>query len=228
MSQQLFWQNFFPDIQQYTLTCDTCQRTKINKNKTVTPLHPLEPADRPFQRWHLDFKTFPRATSQGSTALLCCIDSFTCFPIVIPTPDLSAATTANLFVREIISVFGVPEMVITDRGSNFASLFFKEIKKIMGVKHNISATFSARTNGKAEDLIKQIGIGIKLYAKDDLTIEDVLPLILMGIRASVNTQTAVSPYEAVFGRLMPLGNPIASAEDCTLRGSAKEYLKFVQ
>jgi len=68
MSQRLFWQNLFPDIQQYTLTCDVCQRTKINKNKTVTPLHPLEAADRPFQRWHLDFKTFPRATSQGCSS----------------------------------------------------------------------------------------------------------------------------------------------------------------
>ena len=50
----------------------------------------------------------------------------------------------------------------------------------------------------------------------------------MGIGASVNTQTALSPYEAVFGRVMPLGTPIASTEDCTLQGSAKEYLKFVQ
>ena len=218
MSQRVFWQNLFPDVQQYT--CDVCQRTK-NKRKRVAPLHPLMPAERSFQTWHMDFKTLSRKTAEGNTAILCCVDNFTCFPIAIPTPDMSAITTAKVFVRDVVSIFGIPETVISDRGSNFTSQLFTELNKLLGVKQKISATFSARSNGKCESLVKQIGIEIKLYAKDDLTIEQVLPLILMGLRTSVNTQTNVSPYEAVFGSVMPLGSPVAMADDSTLPASMK-------
>ena len=194
----------------------------------MVPLHPLVPAEKPFQVWHLNFKTLSRKTSDGNTSILCCVDNFTCFPIAIPTPDMSALTTAKVFVRDVVSVFGIPENVVSDRGSNFTSQLFKELNKLLGVKQNISATFSARSNGKCESLVKQIGIGIKLYAKDDLTIEQVLPLILMGLRASVNTQTNVSPYEAVFGTVMPLGSSRTMADDSTLTVSMKQCLIFSQ
>ena len=175
-----------------------------------------------FQVWHLDFKTLSRKTSDGNTAILCYVDNFTCFPIAIPTPDMSALTTAKVFVSDVVSIFGIREKVISDRGSNFTRQLFKELNKLLGVKQDISATFSARSNGKCESLVKQIGMGIKLYAKDDLTIEQVLPLILMGLRASVNTQTNVSPYEAVFGTVMPLGSSGNMADDITLPVSMKQ------
>ena len=48
VSQRLFWQNLYPDIQTYVDSCDTCQRSKINYKKRTSPLNPLAPETTPF------------------------------------------------------------------------------------------------------------------------------------------------------------------------------------
>jgi len=45
------------------------------------------------------------------------------------------------------------------------SKFFKEVTRILGVKHFISAVHQPRTNGLSERLIRQISEGLKLYSK---------------------------------------------------------------
>ena len=92
----------------------------------------------------------------------------------------------------------------------------------------MSATSAARTNGLCENLVKRVSEGIKLYAKNDLEIEDIIPLIAMGLRASVHTRTCISPYEAAFGQVMPVGHVMASKPNDRFQGTAKEYRDFIQ
>ena len=106
------WQSMYPDVQSYSKTCDVCQRSKINYKKSMLPLNPLPVASRPFQAIHIDDKTLPRTTKQGHCALLCCIDAFSKFPIVTPVSDLSAVTSAKILTRDVISLFGVPEVIV--------------------------------------------------------------------------------------------------------------------
>jgi len=191
-------------------------------------LNPLPVATKPFQIINIDHKSLPRKTSQGHCALLCCIDAFSKFPIVSPVPDYSAETTAKVLMRDVISIFGIPSVIVSDRGSSFTGTLFKELTKILNCDHKISATHAARTNGQAESCVKRIVEGIRLYAKDDLSLESVIPVICMGLRASVHSKTCISPYEVLFGRPMPVANPPATLKlDDKLPASAKEYAKFV-
>ena len=48
---------------------------------------------------------------------------------------------------------------------------------------------------------------LKIYAKDDLTTEQVIPLREVALRSSAHSRLHLSPYEIVFGRAMPLGIP---------------------
>ena len=228
MAQKYFWQSMYPDVQRYTETCVVCQRSKISSKKSTLPLNPLPVATKPFQTIHIDHKCLPRKTKQGHCALLCCVDAFSKFPIVSPVPDYSATTTAKVLMRDVISVFGVPSVIVSDRGSSFTGALFTELTKILNSDHKISATHSVRTNGAGEACVKRIVEGIRLYAKDDLSIEDVLPTICMGLRASVHSKTCVSPYEVLFGRPMPVANPPATLQlDDKLSTSAKEYAKLI-
>jgi len=48
---------------------------------------------------------------------------------------------------------------------------------------------------------------LKIYAKDDLCIEECIPLIEICLRATANSKLLLSPCEIVFGRRFPLGVP---------------------
>ena len=48
-------------------------------------------------------------------------DLFTKWPMVYPTPDQKAERIACLLVEEIVPFFGVPEALLSDRGTNLLS-----------------------------------------------------------------------------------------------------------
>jgi len=48
---------------------------------------------------------------------------------------------------------------------------------------------------------------LKFYAKDDYTIEEVIPVIEVNLRATPHSKLLISPYEIVFGRPMRIGIP---------------------
>ena len=93
----------------------------------------------------------------------------------------------------------------------------------MGVQLTTSASKAARSNGESENLVKMLSQGLKLYAKDDKQIEDVLPVIAMGLRSTAHTVTKISPYEVCFGRQMNVNTPGQPVVTPPFKGEAKDY-----
>ena len=121
--------------------------------------------------------------------------------------DFSAETTARVFFNEVITKWGIPQAVISDRGAAYCSRFFSCIVKMLGIKHRISSARSPRTNGMCEALVKRTSDLLRIYAKDDSQIDDVLPLCEMCLRATNHSDLKLSPYEIHFGRKMRVGLP---------------------
>jgi len=51
-------------------------------------------------------------------------------------------------------------------------------------------------------MVKRLSEHLKFYAKDDYSIEVVIPLIEMNLRAVPHSKWSISPYELVFGRIL--------------------------
>ena len=111
-----------------------------------------------------------------------------------PVPSLDAETTARVFFKEVISRFGIPRQVSSDRGSAFMSTFFTTLMKLLNIKHRISAAKDPRSNGLAEALVKRLSDLIKTYVKNDSEIEHYLPLIEMSLRATAHSQLKLSSF----------------------------------
>ena len=61
--------------------------------------------------------------------------------MVFPTPDQIAIRIAQLLVEEVIPIFGVPEALLSDRGTNLLSFLMKDICKMLGInKLNTTAS----------------------------------------------------------------------------------------
>jgi hypothetical protein len=59
------------------------------------------------------------------------------YTLAIPVRQQDAPTIARVFVEEVILKFGIPQMVLTDQGSNFMSEVFTNICKLLKKKNKM-------------------------------------------------------------------------------------------
>jgi len=64
--------------------------------------------------------------------------------------DLDARQCANLFIKEIVRLHGLPHDIITDRGTLFTSDRWKESTGELGIKARLSTAFHPQTDGQTE------------------------------------------------------------------------------
>ena len=105
----------------------------------------------PFKTVAIDFIT-KLPLSQGYDSILTVTDhDCTKAAIFIPcNEEINAEQTAALYLRQVVTNFGLPSKIISDRDPRFASKFTRELCKLMGIEQNISTAYHPRTDGQSE------------------------------------------------------------------------------
>ena len=63
---------------------------------------------------------------------------------------INALETAELLVKYIVKLHGLPESLISDKRPQFAAQIFKEICKKLGIIRKLSTAFRPQTDGQTE------------------------------------------------------------------------------
>ncbi|KFD53295.1 hypothetical protein D918_06966 [Trichuris suis] len=115
----------------------------------------------------------------------------------------------------------MPEVVVTDNGTQFSSAEFQEMCDANGIQHLKSPPFHPQSNGQAERFVDTFKRALHKMNGRNETIED-LQTFLLAYRSTSNlTINNVSPAEALFGRLLmtslslllPSHHPVGSERD---------------
>jgi len=180
----------------------------------------------------MDHKTLARQTAQGNKFILAFVNHFSQWVRFIACPDKTTYTSAKIFVSEIIANFSRCDYLLSDKGSEYMSLFFATVSKILSVKHKTSAAMAKRTNGMAERMIKALNQGLKLYSNpdsDDRFLKTQLPLIELGLHANANTDSKLSPFFILHGfdMALPLRSDIAIPDTFHSR-EAQQYAQWLK
>ena len=78
--------------------------------------------------------------------ILVIMDKLTKYAIFIPTTvSVTEVETAELFFHHLISKFGIPQQVITDRDTRWRGEFWKEICKRMGMTRSLTTAYHPQT-----------------------------------------------------------------------------------
>ena len=97
--------------------------------------------------------------------------------LAVKTIDL-AEDYVKLYINEIVRLHGVPLSIISYRGPQFTSYFWKSFQKGLGTQVNLSTTFHLQTDGQAERTIQNIEDMLRACVIDFKdSWDDQLPLI---------------------------------------------------
>jgi len=151
--------------------------------------------------------------SQKNTAILVIVDRLTKMSHFIPTKnEIDAPTTARLFLENIYRLHGLPNDIVSDRGSIFTSKFWKALMNLLTIKTNMSTAFHPQTDGQTERVNQALEQYLRLYCdylQDNWT--ELLPLAEFAYNNAQHSTTKVSPFYANNGR-----HPIAFPSELAL------------
>ncbi len=223
ISQRFWWPTRERDVRRFVASCQVCAQTKSSNSPPAGLLRPLPIPSRPWSHIALDFVT-GLPLSAGNTVILTVVDRFSKAAHFIPLPKLpSARETAQVMVDHVFRIHGLPSDIVSDRGPQFASQFWKEFCHQIGASPALSSGFHPQTNGQAERTNQILGRMLRsLTSRTPASWCDQLAWAEYAHNSLPSSATGLSPFECCLGYQPPL---FASQES---QSSVPSVERFIQ
>jgi len=113
----------------------------------------------------------------------------------------NAEQLADLYIKEIVRLYGIPLSIISDRDTKFASRFWQGFQTALGTEVHLSTAFHPQTNGQSERTIQTLEDMVRACALEYTGNWDHnLPLVEFAYNNSYHCSIDMVPYEALYGR----------------------------
>ncbi len=84
--------------------------------------------------------------------------------MVYPIPDQKTHRIVDILVREIVPVFGVPECLLSDRGTNLLSHLMTDVCKALGIKKLNTTAYHPQCDGLVERFNRTLKAMLRKHA----------------------------------------------------------------
>lgn len=162
--QRFWWPAMEREIRGFVASCPVCAQQNSGNSPPDGLLCPLSIPSCPWSHIALDFIT-GLPPSCGNTVILTVIDRFSKAVHFVPLPKLpSAKETACTVVDHVFRIHGLPTDVVSDRGPQFVSNFWREFCRQIGATASLSSGFHPQTNGQAKRANQDLGQMLRCLA----------------------------------------------------------------
>ncbi|GFY13818.1 hypothetical protein TNCV_985901 [Trichonephila clavipes] len=221
IAKRFVWPGMRKDIKIMVRSCVKCQRAKVTRH-TKSPIGTFALPDARFAHIHLDF-IGPLPPSKGNQFCMTIIDRFT---EVIPTPDVTAETTARALIHGWISRLGCPTTITTDRGTNFESNLFRELTRMLGCNRIQSTSYHPQANGIIERLHRHLKGALKAHNHIQWT--ELLPIVLLGMRSALKHDINATCAQLVYGTTLRLPSDLVTSDSINQTANSTYVTSLIQ
>ncbi|KAM4061938.1 reverse transcriptase (RNA-dependent DNA polymerase) [Hirsutella rhossiliensis] len=172
-------------VRRFVANCDTCGRAHIWRQSKRGFLKPLPIPDRPRSHLSMDFITDLPPTGPSKARYLWVI-----------VDRLTKAVTLECHYR----FHGMPRSIVSDRGSNWLSRFWKRFCRLAGVTQKLSTAYHPQTDGGPERMNQEVEAYLRAYVsyvQDDWG--ELLPAAQLALNNRESAATKISPFFAEHG-----------------------------
>ena len=230
VSRDYWWPRMSKDVATFVRACDLCFRTKTPRS---APQGFLQPLPVPFRAWSdisIDYITpLPECNRFGTKYkhILTVVCRLTKMCHFIPVVTLDAGELAEAFTHRIYALHGAPDNIISDRGTQFVSQFWRQLSGRLGIALKASSAFHPETDGQTERMnamVEQYLRGFMNFAQDDWV--DWLPLAEFALNNTTSETIGVSPFFANYGFNPRLGTePTKPCPPALSQTQKKEFFR---
>ncbi len=159
-------------------------------------LVPLPVPWRPWSHIGVDF-----VTDLPNSCILVAVDWFSKACRLIPLKGIpTAMETAECLFHHVFRNFGIPEDIISDRGPQFISQFWKAFFKLLGVTDSLSSGYHPQINGQTERKIQELGRYLRSYSHDNQhSWNRFLPWAEYSQNSLKQNTTGLTPFQCILG-----------------------------
>jgi len=197
LRSRCFWPGMRNRAINFVKDCRTCSLIKPSFFRA--PPSPIL-VKAPFEVLACDF-VGPLPSCNGFQFIFVAIDLFSRYPFAIPLKKIDTESTISS-LKDIFTVFGFPDAILTDQGRQFESDLFKDFLNAFGIKKLRSNPYTPQTNGVCERFNGTLKKGLlgylteKGYPSSQWT--KALNYVLLNLRTSKHTSTGYRPVDLIF------------------------------
>lgn len=147
VKQYFSWPQMKKSVQDFVAGCQVCQQAKSEHVKLPSLLQPLPV---PTGAWNVICMDFIEGLplSHNHNVILVVIDKFTKYAhFVILRHPFTAAIVANAFMNTVYKLYGLPNIIISDRDRIFTSRLWQELFKMSDTTLHMRSAYHPQTDG---------------------------------------------------------------------------------
>lgn len=133
--------------------------------------------------------------SNGCTSIMVITDRLSKGTILVGMESLEAQVLADKFIRHFVRNHGLPDAIVSDRGSQFTGGLWTEVCKTLGIVRRLSTAFHPQTDGATERVNSTLEVYLRIYSSYGQTDwEPLLAIAELALNSRDATSTGVSPF----------------------------------
>jgi transposase InsO family protein len=150
----------------------------------------------------MDFIIGLPRTSKMHDSIMVVVENLTKAAHFIPLKTThKAADVADIFLKEVARLHGIPKKIVSDRDLKFTSNFWKGLFKGFRMNLNFSTAYHPEFDGQIERVNRVIEDILRMYVMDKPSRwEDYLHLVEFAYNNGYHTSLKMSPFETLYGR----------------------------
>lgn len=200
-------------INKFIKSCDLCQKNKILPTNKL-PMRITTTSNKPFEKIFLDIVGPISSSLSNNRFILTIQDDLSKYSMGIPIPNQEVVTIAQVFVERFICMFGAPDMILTDQGSNFMAQLMKEICKFLKIKKLSTSAYHPQSDGALERSHRTLGEYLRIYTNGDPSNWDTwLPFAMFCYNSTPHSSTEIMPFEILYGFKPTIPSSVKSDRD---------------
>ena len=170
VGRKYWWTDMVDFTRRYIQGCYSCARNKHRNQRPAGLLQPLPTPEGPWLWTQSDFIT-ELPPSRGYDAVYVIADRLTKMAHFIPCKsNCTAEQLAELHIRHVWPLHGLPLCHNTDRGTQFTAPYMRNLYKALGIDQRFSTAYHPESQGQVESNNKWLETYLRIfsaYRQDD-------------------------------------------------------------